>query len=98
MKNIAHFHDVKDAIETGKKLVKLQQQKEAPSREEMIKTLLEAKNHAPFDITALEFMQGDTYFMPWEQFSDADLYRKLGQYQQGLGVYLLRKTGQSFLG
>ena len=38
-------------------------------------------------------MQGDTKLMPWDNFSDADLYRKLTQYQQGLRNYCVEKIG-----
>ncbi len=92
-----YLSEAKEAIDTLNKLVKLQKQKVSPSREEMINALIEAKNHAPLDITAIEFLQGDRYFMSWDSFSDADLYRKLSQYQQGLNAYLIRKTGQNIL-
>ena len=59
-----------------------------------IDALQDAKNKAPLEITTLELSQGDTHWMPFTNFSDADLYRKLSQYQQGLEAYCIEKRGK----
>mgnify|MGYP003374150071 CR=1 FL=1 len=82
--------DIKDAI---KKIKKLQKQKEMPTREGMIQALCDARITAFLEISTVEFVQGDTQFMLWEQFSDADLYRKLNQYQEGLAAFCISKVG-----
>lgn len=86
-KQIKEQKDILDAIQKIKELQRLQQ---CPNRNEMISALLDAKQTAPLAITVLERMQGDTRLMPWDSFSDADLYRKLGQYQQGLTNYCMK--------
>lgn len=90
-KNQENQKDVLEAIENIKKL---QAQRQAPDRNGMIDALQDAKNKAPLEITALEFSQGDTHWMPFVNFSDADLYRKLSQYQQGLEAYCIEKIGK----
>lgn len=90
-KEMKLFKDVKDAID---KIKKLQEQIDRPTREGMIKALSDAKTSAPIEILATEISQGDTNFMLWEQFSDADLYRKLSQYQQGLKAFCISNVGQ----
>ena len=60
----------------------------------MISALSDAKQTAPLAITALELLQGDNRLMPWDSFSDADLYRKLGQYRQGLTNFCVEKIGK----
>lgn len=83
--------DVKDAID---KIKNLQEQIDHPTHEGMIKALSDAKMSAPLEIMNTEISQGDTNFMLWSQFSDADLYRKLPQYQQGLLNFCISKVGQ----
>lgn len=90
-KQIEEEKEIMDAI---KKIKELQRQQQCPDRNGMISALLDAKQSAPIEITALEWMQGDTRLMPWDSFSDADLYRKLGQYQQGLTNYCIEKIGK----
>ena len=90
-KEIQNIKDVKEAIE---KIKKLQAQKQVPYRNGMIDALKDAKSKAPLEITALEFSQGDVRWMPFVNFSDADLYRKLSQYQQGLEAYCIKKIGK----
>ena len=82
--------DIKEAIE---KIKKLNKQKENPDRNGMIEALCEAKAKASLEITALELVQGDTRWMPFSDFSDNDLYRKLSQYQKGLENYCIGKVG-----
>jgi len=84
----------KDILEAIEKIKKLQAQRQALNRNGMIDALQDAKNKAPLEITALEFSQGDTHWMPFTNFSDADLYRKLLQYQQGLEGYCIEKIGK----
>ena len=91
VKNLEVQKDVREAIE---KIKKLQAQRQSPERKGMIDALQDAKNKAPLEITALELSQGDTHWMPFANFSDADLYRKLLQYQQGLEAYCIEKIGK----
>lgn len=90
-KQIEEEKEILDAIQ---KIKELQRQKQCPDRNGMISALSEAKQTAPLAITALELLQGDNRLMPWNSFSDADLYRKLGQYQQGLTNYCIEKVGK----
>lgn len=89
-----NLEDQKDILEAIEKIKKLQAQRQTPNRNGMIDALQNAKNKAPLEITALEFSQGDTHWMPFTSFSDADLYRKLLQYQQGLEYYCIEKIGE----
>ena len=91
---VRNLEDQKDILEAIEKIKKLQVQRQAPNRNGMIDALQDAKNKAPLEITALEFSQGDTHWMPFTNFSDADLYRKLSQYQQGLEAYCIEKIGK----
>ena len=90
-KEIQLGKDIKDAID---KIKQLQEQIEHPTRKGMIEALRNARISALPEITSIELMQGDTQFMLWDNFSDADLYRKLGQYQQGLKLFLVAKVGE----
>lgn len=83
--------DVQDAIE---KINKINQQLYCPDRNGMISVLQEAKTKAPLAITAVELVQGDTRWMPFDAFSDTDLYRKLAQYKSGLEAYCIEKAGK----
>ena len=85
-------NDQKDILEAIGKIKKLQAQRQIPDRRGMIDALQDAKNKAPLAIIALELSQGDTHWMPFTNFSDADLYRKLSQYQQGLESYCIEKN------
>lgn len=91
---VRNSEDQKDILEAVEKIKKLQAQRQTPNRNGMIDALKDAKNKAPLEITALEFSQGDTHWMPFTNFSDADLYRKLLQYQQGLKHYCIEKIGE----
>lgn len=84
----------KDIMDAIGKIKKLQIQLQSPTRNGMIDSLQDAKNKAPLEITALELSHGDTQWMPFANFSDADLYRKLSQYQQGLEAYCIEKIGK----
>ncbi|MBR1701597.1 MAG: hypothetical protein IJ716_06525 [Lachnospiraceae bacterium] len=90
-KDINELKEAKDIIE---KFKKLQAQKENPTREGMIKALSEAQQVAGNEIVEVEHMQGDVIPMLWSDFPDADLYRKLTQYQQGIYNHCLKKFGQ----
>lgn len=94
---VRNSEDWKDVLEAVGKIKKLQAQRQAPDRNGIIDALQDAKNKAPLEITALEFSQGDTHWMPFTDFSDADLYRKLLQYQQGLECYCIEKIGKKHL-
>lgn len=88
------IEEQKEIVDVIQKIKELQRQKQCPDRNGMISALSEAKQTAPLAITALELLQGDNRLMPWNSFSDADLYRKLGQYQQGLTNYCIEKVGK----
>lgn len=90
-KDINELKEAKDIID---KFKKLQAQKENPTREGMIKALSEAQQVAGNEIVEVEHMQGDVIPMLWSDFPDADLYRKLTQYQQGIYNHCLKKFGQ----
>ena len=83
--------DIKEAIEKIKKLVK---QKEKPDRNGMIEALRDAQSKAPCEISELEWVQGDRVWMPFSNFPDNELYRKLSQYQEGLENYCKAKVGK----
>lgn len=91
---IKNLNDQKDILEAIEKIKKLQAQRQNPDRNGMIDALQDAKNKAPLAITAFELSQGDTHWMPFANFSDEDLYRKLLQYQQGLEAYCIEKIGK----
>ena len=91
---IKNSNDQKDILEAIETIKKLQAQRQIPDRNGMIDALQDAKNKAPLEITALEFSQGDTRWMPFAKFSAAALYRKLSQYQQGLEAYCIEKIGK----
>ena len=90
-KQIEERKEILDAI---KKIKELQRQQQSPDRNGMISALSDAKQAAPIEIGILEVLQGDTRWMLWDSFSDADLYRKLAQYQQGLATYCIEKIGR----
>lgn len=92
--NWKQIQDQKEIVDAIEKIKELQRQQQCPERNGMISALLDAKQTAPMAITALEWMQGDTKLMRWDQFSDADLYRKLAQYQQGLANYCIERIGK----
>lgn len=76
--------EAKEVYDLISSYLKLQDQLKNPTRLGMIEALSSAQNAARKEITDLEIQQGDTYPMPWTEFQDRDLYRKLTQYQQGL--------------
>lgn len=88
------LQDLKDVREAIEKIQTLQRQIQQPNRFGMISALSDAKAKAPVEITAVEFSQGDTHWMPFDHFSDNDLYRKLSQYQKGLIGYCIEKIGK----
>lgn len=90
-KQIEEEKEIMDAI---KKIKELQRQQQCPDRNGMISALSDAQQTAPLEIIMLEKLQGDTQRIPWNYFPDADLYRKLAQYQQGLANYCIGKTGK----
>ena len=83
--------DIKEAIE---KIKKLNTQKENPDRNGMIEALCDAQSKAPHEISELEWAQGDRVWMPFSNFPDSELYRKLSQYQEGLENYCKAKIGK----
>jgi len=87
-KTLKEMYDVLD------KYRQLEEQKKNPSKQGMIKALLEAKAVAHAEISALETSQGDTVIIPAYQISDEKLYWKLTQYQQGLLNHCINKYGE----
>ena len=87
-KTLKEMYDVLD------KYRQLEEQKKNPSKQGMIKALLEARDVAPAEIISLETSQGDTVVTPANQISDEKLYWKLGQYQQGLLYHCINKYGE----
>lgn len=84
----------KEVLDAIKKIKELQRQRQRPDRNGMISALSDAQQTAPLEILMLEKLQGDTQPIPWNCFPDADLYRKLAQYQQGLANYCIGKIGK----
>lgn len=98
--NLSQAKDVKevtDITDIVKKIVALQRQINNPTRDGMINALMEAKLTAGVEIQQIEYSQGDTILMPWENFSNQDLYRKLSQYQAGLRQHCIKKVGEKAL-
>lgn len=91
---LSETKEEKEAMELLEKYFKLQAQINNPARFGMIDALSDAQNIARQEITSLEHRQGDIYPMPWTSFQDSDLYRKLGQYQQGLYNHAVNKLGE----
>ena len=89
--------DVKDIEDAVKKITALQRQINNPTRDGMINALMDAKFTAGAEIQQIEYSQGDTILMPWENFSNQDLYRKLSQYQAGLRQHCIKKVGEKTL-
>lgn len=100
MENLNQTKDAKDVIDIAdvvKKIVALQRQLNNPTRDGMINALIDAKFTAGAEIQQIEYSQGDTILMPWENFSNQDLYRKLSQYQAGLRQHCIKKVGEKAL-
>ena len=93
-KRTSEAKEAKETIELLEKYFKLQEQINNPTRFGMIDALSDAQNVAWQEITSLEHSQGDIYPMPWTDFPDRDLYRKLTQYQQGLYNHAVNKLGK----
>ena len=85
---------IKEVYDVIERLHHLEEQKSNPTRDGMLKALLDARQLAPLEIITVEYSQGDVYPTPWASFSDNDLYRKLPQYQQGLITYCVNKYGK----
>lgn len=85
---------LKEINDVMEKFHQLEEQKRNPSKQGMIKALLEAKAVASAEISALETSQGDTVVTPAYQISDEKLYWKLTQYQQGLINHCINKYGE----
>lgn len=85
------IEEIKDLIV---KYFRLQEQIDNPSRDGMIKALSAAQSIARDEITEIEKSQDDICEMPWDDFQDEDLYRKLPQYKQGLYNYAVNKVGE----
>lgn len=64
---------MKDMTDVVDKILKLQKQIDQPDRKGMIKALHDAKFSAPVEIMAVEFQQGDTTLISWDDFTNQDL-------------------------
>ena len=93
-KMMKEMHEAYDIIE---KYVNLQKQMNNPSRDGMIKALSDAQKIASNEITNIEHSQGDIYLMPWDNFQNNDLYRKLSQYQMGIYNHAVNKFGKEVI-
>lgn len=85
---------LKDIEDTVQKINEIQKQIDHPDRDGMIEALINAKITAPIEVSTAEIAQGDTIPTPWQNFSIADLHRKLFQYRQALiahGVAIVGK-------
>lgn len=94
MESSEKFNDAKEMGELIEKYLKLQEQKNNPTKDGMIEALSGAQNVARQEIIMLEQSQGDIYPMLWSDFPYNDLYRKLSQYQQGLYNHAVNKLGE----
>ena len=92
--NLKETRDIEDNKELIESYIRLQKQRENPSRTGMVEALSGAQKIAREEITILEKKQGDIYLTPWYEFPDNDLYRKLSQYQLGLYNHAIKKIGK----
>lgn len=88
---------IKEMYDVLEKYRQLEEQKSKPSKEGMIKALVEARDVAPNEIITLEKSQGDTVATPADQILDEKLYWKLSQYQRGLLNYCINKYGEEIV-
>ena len=89
-KNVSNIKEITDAII---KIKKIQQLRLYPNRQEMIDALKDAKTTAFAEIIGLELIQCGQ-FMPFENFTDEQLYNKLEQYEKGLKLHCIGKCGE----
>ena len=92
--NLKEINDTEDNRKLIESYIRLQKQRENPSRTGMVEALSGAQKIAREEITILEKKQGDIYLTPWYEFPDNDLYRKLSQYQLGLYNHAIKKIGK----
>lgn len=91
---IGETEEAKEATELLEKYIKLQVQINNPTGFGMIDALSDAQKVAWQEISMLERSQGETCPTPWANIPDDYLYRKLGQYQQGLYNHAVNKLGE----
>ena len=89
-KNISDIKDITDSIV---KIKRLEQLRRCPNRQGMIDALKEAKATAYAEILGLELLQSGQ-FMPFENFTNEQLYNKLEQYENGLRIHCVAKCGE----
>ena len=92
--SIEQLNELKEMKDCVEKYCQLQEQIQKSDRDGMIKALSEASLIAHEEIVFIEHKQGDVIPMLWSDFSDADLYRKLKQYQRGILNHCIRKYGE----
>ena len=85
--------DIKDIADVISKIDNLERLQKYPDRQGMIEALKDAKNTAFVSILGLELIQGGR-FVPFEKFSDDELYNKLSQYKEGLKLHGIRMIGE----
>ena len=87
----------KDLEDFAKAYLKLEAQKRNPSRDGMIDALQEALSIAQTEIRNVEVSQCEMTPTPWERISDATLYKKLIEYQQGMFQHGVNEFGKELL-
>lgn len=86
---------VKEIKEVFDKYQALQRQIQHPTRDGMIEALKGATEVAFSEISQSEYSRGNIYSVPWESFSDVELYNKLPQYKEALLKHCINKYGES---
>lgn len=97
MESFEKLNDTKEPKEIEefiKAYCELENQIKNPTRNGMIKALIDAQNVAYSEIAALEKEQGNIYRKPWSDFSTRDLLSKLPKYMQGLNNHAANKFGE----
>lgn len=86
-------YEIKEIADAIVKIERLEQLRRCPNRQEMIDALKDAKSSAFAEILGLELAQCGQ-FMPFENFTDYQLYDKLEQYKTGLKLHCVAKCGE----
>lgn len=85
---------LKDICNIVEKILKLQRQIENPTRQGMIDALREAQSVALFEVKSLEFNRRNTVLMPYDSFTNVELYGKLPVFQEALRNHAINLAGQ----
>lgn len=84
----------KDVYDIIDKYIKLQEQIDNPTRQGMINALMGAQSIAFSEVKYIENEQGNIVRVPWDYFSDDDLYSKLPYYQTALRNKAISMIGE----